>query len=307
MDTRAGAIMRILKTTGFGYFEEAEWDKPDITDGQIEVKAIMTGICRSDIDMMNGKFMQLPIEMQGHEGIGQVTKIAKDVIDVQIGDYVATRGEPAYSDFYNVDKNNYVKIPEAHPKYILEPIACGINIIMQPAKKHPEYFHTSDSVLIIGSGFLAWVAYNTLRRQHRNVEDIDIVGHYNLDLDWGRNLFNDIPNKKYDVIIDLSSRTDILELDIYKEGSLLIMGVQKKMSSDFGNLLWKSCVISFPSPRYSRFIQAMRMAGEYITHNKLNVDSFWTRGYNRDTEWKQAFNDASDRTIPNYNRGYLIW
>ena len=38
----------------------------------IEVKALMTGVCRSDIDMMNGNFGPLPLEMQGHEGLGEV-------------------------------------------------------------------------------------------------------------------------------------------------------------------------------------------------------------------------------------------
>ena len=47
-------IVRCLQTTGQGHFEEVEYDKPEPTSNQIEVKAVMTGVCRSDIDMMNG-------------------------------------------------------------------------------------------------------------------------------------------------------------------------------------------------------------------------------------------------------------
>ena len=90
--------VRVLQTKGQGYFEEVVWDKPEPTDTQIEVKAAMTGVCRSDIDMMNGDFGPLPLEMQGHEGLGIVTNVGKYVEGVKVGDYVATRGEPAYAD-----------------------------------------------------------------------------------------------------------------------------------------------------------------------------------------------------------------
>ena len=31
--------------------------------------------------------------MQGHEGLGEVLEVGADVKDVEVGDYVATRGE----------------------------------------------------------------------------------------------------------------------------------------------------------------------------------------------------------------------
>ena len=68
-------MTRCLQTTGQGHFEEVVFDKPEPTSEQIEVRAIMTGVCRSDIDMMQGNFGPLPLEMQGHEGLGQVTKV----------------------------------------------------------------------------------------------------------------------------------------------------------------------------------------------------------------------------------------
>ena len=92
---------RILYTNGKGAFVETGWVKPEPTDNDIEVRAIMTGVCRSDIDMMTGGFGPLPLEMSGHEGVGQVIQVGTNVVDVKVGDYVATRGEPAYSDYYN--------------------------------------------------------------------------------------------------------------------------------------------------------------------------------------------------------------
>ena len=93
-------LVRLLHTTGTGNFVETQWNKPDIKSDEIEVKALMTGVCRSDIDMMKGNFGPLPLEMQGHEGLGEVVKVGKEVTDANVGDIVATRGEPAYCLLY---------------------------------------------------------------------------------------------------------------------------------------------------------------------------------------------------------------
>ena len=50
----------------------------------------------------------------------------------------------------------------------------------------------------------------------------------------------------------------------------------------------------------------MELAVEWIKDGKLNVDKFWTRGYNRKDEWRQAFEDGANRPL-NYSRGYIKW
>lgn len=37
--------VKCLQTTGQGYFEEVEFDKPEPSNYEIEVKALMTGVC----------------------------------------------------------------------------------------------------------------------------------------------------------------------------------------------------------------------------------------------------------------------
>ena len=106
--------VRVLQTRGQGHFEEVIWDKPEPDYWELEVKAVMTGVCRSDIDMMNGDFGPLPLEMQGHEGLGIVTKVGEGITDFAVGDYVATRGEPAYADYYNATDSDCIKIGRAH-------------------------------------------------------------------------------------------------------------------------------------------------------------------------------------------------
>ena len=293
--------VKLLKTIGDGKFTETTWLKPYMTDDEIEVKSIMTGVCRSDIDMMTGNFGPLPDNMQGHEGIGCVTKVGSMVKDITIGDYVATRGEPAYADYYNAKHNEWVKIPSPEPKYIVEPVACGINLIRQA--QH-EIEKRSGDVLILGSGFLAWVAYNTLKIE-KFTNTVDVVGHSNKDI-WNDILLESIPAKKYDIVIDLSSGTDIFDKDILANQALIIFGAQKKVTTDFSNLLWKACTMIFPSPRNSEFIWVMKRAVYWIESGQLDVDKFWSKCYNRSTEWQQAFADGKDRPS-GYSRGYIKW
>jgi D-arabinose 1-dehydrogenase-like Zn-dependent alcohol dehydrogenase len=303
LDTQNGGRIlrtRLLFTDGKGSFQETVWEKPGITANEIEVRAVMTGVCRSDIDMMNGLFGPLPINMHGHEGLGQVTAVGTDVSDVNVGDYVATRGEPAYADYYNVRDKEFVVVPSAEPKYILEPVACGINVVTQ--NRTALFERDGGRLAIIGSGFLAQIAYQTLTIQGFDYE-IDVIGNHNQSV-WP-NLKQELSGQ-YDVIIDLSSRTDYLDGAHIANNAVIIMATEKHIDQNIGPLLWKAVTISFPSPRTPNFYQAMLSARDWIESGLLTVDNFWTQAYNRTTDWQNAFADGVNR--PNgYSRGYIKW
>ena len=295
-------IVKCLQTTGQGYFEEVDYDKPEPKDNEIEVRAILTGVCRSDIDMMQGNFGPLPLSMQGHEGLGQVTKIGANIRNVCIGDYVATRGEPAYADYYNVRRNEFVIVPSADPKYILEPVACGVNCVAQALDDIEE--RSRGKCLIIGSGFLAWVAYHNLEF-HFPLMTVDVLGTSNLDL-WGNRLLM-ATSEIYDVVIDLSGKYELgTEINL-NTSAIIIDAVGKAVSKEEAQAqLWQAVTTIKPSPRTKSFINSMTQARWLIENGELSVDSFWTRAYNRKTEWQQAFEDGVNR--PNgYSRGYIKW
>jgi len=297
-------IVKCLQTVGQGYFEEVDYDKPDPSFDGIEVKAVMTGVCRSDIDMMMGNFGPLPLTMQGHEGIGQVTRIGSQVYDVAVGDYVATRGEPAYADYYNVKSFEYVKIPEAHPRYILEPVACGINLINQAKDLIEKKQGIESKMLILGSGFLAWVAYHTMRL-NGYIYQVDVLGSNNLEL-WGDRLLLGT-SESYDVIVDVSGKYELGKDINLNNNALVIDAVGKTINKqEAEQLLWKACTTIRPSPRNPEFIDCMHFAKHWIENGYLEVDSFWTKCYNRSTEWQEAFADGVDRP-KDYSRGYIKW
>jgi hypothetical protein len=101
-----------------------------------------------------------------------------------------------------------VRVPEADPKYILEPVACGINLINQAKDEIEKRQGKNDNtrMLIIGSGFLAWVAYHTMRL-NGFVYHIDVLGSSNMDLWNDKLLFG--TSESYDVVIDLSGKYEL--------------------------------------------------------------------------------------------------
>lgn len=300
-------MVRLLHTTGNGKFEETRtYNIPDTKQDEIRVRAVMTGVCRSDIAMMNGDFGMLPLHMQGHEGLGQVIQARKNCSEgVSVGDYVATRGEPAYADEYNVKADQYVKVPMADPKWILEPVACGINCVIQAKKNINE---NSKRAVIIGSGFLAKIVYQTLRIEYPNLS-IDVIGKSNEDFfsKNGSPLLIDFDGK-YDIVVDLKEDDRVFARDCTNENAVIILATEKPngVSTTFASMLWKACTIVFPSPRADTFYLSMILARNWIQDGKLVVDNFWDRGYNRDTEWQKAFEDADNRN-GDYGRGYIVW
>ena len=293
----------ILQTIGDGEFREGVYEVPEMGKDEIRVKNIMTGVCRSDIDMMVGNFGPLPLHMQGHEGLGMVVDVGTNVQGVQRSDIVATRGEPAYADYYNCRNKEFVVVPEAHPRYILEPVACGINVIQQSIKAI-EARHGEDArMLILGSGFLAYVAYTYISLMGLDI-DIDVVGNSNKEL-WGNRLKSQ-HSGQYNVVVDLSSSTDVFDKDMLHNEALVIFGVEKTVTTNFSNLLWKACTMIFPSPRSDGFYTAMEKARDLIQGGHINDDRFWTKCYNRNTEWRDAFRDGLNRPA-NYSRGYIVW
>lgn len=301
---------RLLYTDSNGAFKEQIWEKPELGTNEIEVQAVMTGVCRSDIAMMRGEFGPLPLEMQGHEGLGCVTKVGALITGVKEGDYVATRGEPAYADNYNCKDTEFVRVPEASPKYIIEPVACGINLVEQDLRAVCDRSGPESRCLIIGSGFLGWIAYHTLLLTHVEFASIEVVGKSNVDM-WQKynGVLVDKPQyDQYNVIIDITERNTVMEQDLLAPGALWIMACEKKpaLVTNFGQLLWKAITIIMPSPRAKTFHKCMQLAVSWIECGDLDVDKFWTRAYNRNTEWQQAFEDGVNRP-EGYSRGYIVW
>ena len=301
-------MTRLLYTTGNGEFEEdLNYVLPPLQCNEVRVKAIKTGVCRSDIAMMQGKFGPLPMNMQGHEGLGEVIDAGCEVDKTIIGAYVATRGEPAYADEYNVREREYVIVPGCGEEYILEPVACGVNCIMQPMQQKLLGKFNNPRIAIVGSGFLAKVVFKTLSILYPHWHDISVLGRADPDY-WSNNgieLQYDFDGE-YDIIIDLKDTPRTFNVNCMKPQGLVIMASTKQDGIQLDNFLWKAVTMVFPSPRADTFYVSMVKARDWIHEGFIDTTNFWTRGYDRDTEWRKAFEDGKDRP-KGYGRGFIEW
>ena len=204
----------------------------------------------------------------------------------------------------------FVVVPEAAPKYIIEPVACGINIVVADLAEIDSrlFIKPNSKTLIIGSGFLAYVAYKTLKNLEIQTH-IDVVGRSNQDL-WQQAgvILKTMPDRDYDVVINLRDNHAWLEqADLIVNNGCLIDAVGRSISKKESEiLLWRCVTTVRPSPRKSMFIHCMQQAVKWIQSGQLVVDDFWTKGYNRDTSWQQAFEDSSNRP-EHYSRAYIYW
>jgi D-arabinose 1-dehydrogenase-like Zn-dependent alcohol dehydrogenase len=291
-------------TTGNRDILQKDWDKPDITHNQIEVKSIYTGVCSSDVSMYKGQFPLLPTEMHGHEGLGEVTKIGRSIFHVEVGDIVATRGEPAFAEYYNAPVGTFVRVPEADPKYILEPVACAINL-GRAAKLREQ-----SKVCIIGTGFLAKCLYEYIVDEL--TVKIDVIGRSNSRYWYHEaeaNLINfiDAPADNYDVVYDLSTKAEHFEQITVNENGTYVVGAEKdsEVSTNFSKFLWNNVTIKCPSPRDPHFISCMKQAEEYVKRGIIMPEDSWTHEYSSD-KIDVAFAENINKK-PSMGRSYIKW
>lgn len=300
-----------------------DWLKPEPTDDEIEVKTVLCGICRSDIGSWN-RWENMPYTDAdnpngklggfGHEGLGIVTRVGANVDDVKVGEFVATWCDPAFAYYYNVKKGEYAVVPEATPKYILQPTACAINIARRTTRACISLNQTYvPKILLIGTGFMSLVIgqyYN-----HFGIK-FDIVGSANPDK-WEKlgaklKTMQEVldANEQYDAVIDLSSKAanwDIIPKLLKIEGVMCYASTPySPVTTNFFEQCWNCYSIIMPSPRNSDFGDVMRTTAKLITLGAIDPSEYWTAGYKRNDIYSvyQGFQDGSNRT-PEYIRGYL--
>lgn len=117
--------------------------------GQVQIKKIACGICAWDLSTYkigpaNNPYAAPP----GHEGLGRVLKLGKEVQGLKEGDWVAAGG---FQEVQNVVAKDAVRIPYAVQDplaWIVEPIVCVVNGI-ERAQIFP-----GERVVLIGTGYM---------------------------------------------------------------------------------------------------------------------------------------------------------
>ena len=71
-----------------GNFQPYEFTRHAVGDNDIQIKILYSGICHSDIHTVRGDWGEIPYPaIPGHEIVGEVVAVGKDVTKFKVGDY----------------------------------------------------------------------------------------------------------------------------------------------------------------------------------------------------------------------------
>lgn len=138
---------RAIYFTDVKKLEIREIELPDPSSNQVQVKTIYNGICMFEVwKYISGDFDRN--EIPGHEGVGIVTKVGKDVTWIKEGDYVSTK---QWSEYSNIDATIGIKLTcdSSNARiHLVEPLSCAVN----------AYAHTplypGNKVVVFGAGYM---------------------------------------------------------------------------------------------------------------------------------------------------------
>jgi len=170
---------------------------PKISENEVLVNTKIAGICGSDLEVYRGKRnVKRPIIM-GHEAVGVVVEIGKNVKNVNCGDLVViepniycgmcrqcvkgrtdicenkviygiTR-DGVFAEYVDVPSRFVWKIPNATSSYedyvLIEPMSC----VLRAIRRFNKTLLPSDNVLVIGGGPLGAIAAIILQHMNLNV------------------------------------------------------------------------------------------------------------------------------------------
>ena len=121
---------------------------PQYNDDEMLVKVTLTGMCHSELyPWMTAK----EGDILGHESIGVVAEMGKNVKGFQVGDRVTGLGGGAYKEYIVVSPEKMAHVPDAlkDEDAISEPLAC----LLSAAMKLPVET-LGDTVAVVGCGYM---------------------------------------------------------------------------------------------------------------------------------------------------------
>ncbi|MEM7130031.1 MAG: zinc-binding dehydrogenase [Chloroflexota bacterium] len=226
-----------------------EIDVPDPAENEVQLAGGACGICSWDIATVKLGHDMYPKAPAGHEGVGYVAKVGRNVQGIQEGDRVAGGG---FATVRNVPAERVYKIPEstlADEHWIVEPVSCAVTGI-----DHCRV-QAGNRIAVIGAGFMGQlILQGLLRSPLDQLVAVDVIQD-RLDLaqnvgvkevinstqmDRG-DLVRELKARNFDVVVDTTGHQAGLDLatDIIKPGGLInLFGWLKGEQATFDPTKW---------------------------------------------------------------------
>lgn len=193
-----------------------EIDVPEPKNDEVLAKTLVNGICMWEVHCFNNLENQ-PEFRPGHEGIGVVIDVGRDVKRVKPGDYITTSEWGEYTLQKGEDVLKLSSVQGDAGLYLLEPLACVINAVAH------THIYPGDRIFISGCGYMGLLLLKLIAGypvseitvsdiKMRNLELAGIYGaHKCIDAADTATLKN-MESDSYDVVFECSGTAAGLEL-----------------------------------------------------------------------------------------------
>jgi threonine dehydrogenase-like Zn-dependent dehydrogenase len=200
--------------------ELREEDVPEPAPDEVQVRCIANGICMGEVSLFSGwERSRMPCKL-GHEGIGVVVKVGREVKGIAEGDYVICWSWDTYQNIKASHVRRFSIIPDDPACYLAEPVACVINAL------YAYDISPGDRVLLMGAGFMGLLNLQALGRYPLSELVVTDVKHINLELanefgatstidvgtDDGRRELEELKKTPFDLVIDSAGAAEVIEM-----------------------------------------------------------------------------------------------
>lgn len=148
--------MRAIVMEGPGKSKVVEVDMPVINDNELLVKVKYTGMCHSEWYPWSTANKG---DRLGHEPVGVVEKVGKNVKGFKVGDRVTGLGA-GYAEYIKMDPNTTVHVPDnlSDEDAIAEPLSCLISAVSRIPVNIP-----GEAIAVVGAGYMGLGTISLLR------------------------------------------------------------------------------------------------------------------------------------------------
>lgn len=250
--------MKALVTIGDKTVELKEMPYPTLVEGEILVAPIYTGICGTDIEVINGKldpnFVRYPVIL-GHEWVGRVVTQGLGVIEPAVGSRIVVTGVIPCNKCSEclIDATNrclsfseigftrpgaaaeFVAVPAFLAHVVADSVSMETAVLAEPTAVVAQAFMKATPkvgarILIIGDGTIGMIAASLARTF--NPEFVHMLGQKagqaNLAKKAGVDKFMIEPNEdRYDLIFEAAGSADRITdttNQLIRGGTLLLVG-----------------------------------------------------------------------------------
>lgn len=279
-------------------------ERPEPGAGEVLIKVMASGICGTDVHILEGEYLGAYPVIPGHEFAGVVEKIGQAVSRIKVGDKVAVEPNIACDNcrYCLNNQQNFcenwqavgVTLPGGMAEYAIAPEKAVFNIgelefeegaFVEPLScvlhgVQKTDIRLADRVAILGAGPIGLLLLQVVKVQ--GAQSVTVV-----ELDQARaeaaqaagadqiyRSLDDLPNDAFEVVIDATGVIPVMKRTpefARKGGKILLFGVPPKTNIEFDafTLFLKGLTIltSYTSVRNS--LQAI----DLLKNKRINVKS----------------------------------